>query len=250
MGGYGRGELAPFGEPIAKAFVDEAMNEARKLENQLRTLRTDRSVAVLHYSPIVDTIEGEPPSDLPISGLAAPVRTDRPLRPCEGGRPRPRPPRHIRRPDAARNAGLQCRAVRAEAAVRTALRGARNLGARASFRGFRRSASARRWSGGRRRRGGRWSASHRPSAGSGSRPGRRPRGRRRASRACRRRGSPPAPWWRMIGAASSEPDTPWLEMVKLPPETSARSSLPSRARRVRSSSLAPICFEAERCRRP
>src|SRR3954469_12591978 len=33
MGGYGRGELAPFGEPIAKAFVDEAMNEARKLEN-------------------------------------------------------------------------------------------------------------------------------------------------------------------------------------------------------------------------
>jgi len=60
MGGYGRGELAPFGEPIAKAFVDEVMNESRKLENQLRTLRTERSVAVLHYSPIVDTIEGEP----------------------------------------------------------------------------------------------------------------------------------------------------------------------------------------------
>jgi Icc-related predicted phosphoesterase len=60
MGGYGRGELAPFGEPIAKAFVDEALNEARKLENQLRTLRTERSVAVLHYSPITDTIEGEP----------------------------------------------------------------------------------------------------------------------------------------------------------------------------------------------
>jgi Icc-related predicted phosphoesterase len=60
MGGYGRGELAPFGEPIAKLFVDEAMNEARKLENQLRTLRTERSVAVLHYSPIEGTIEGEP----------------------------------------------------------------------------------------------------------------------------------------------------------------------------------------------
>jgi len=60
MGGYGRGELAPFGEPIAKMFVDEAMNEARKLENQLRTLRTERSVAVLHYSPVTDTIEGEP----------------------------------------------------------------------------------------------------------------------------------------------------------------------------------------------
>src|SRR6476469_9143729 len=60
MGGYGRGELAPFGEPIAKAFVQEAMDEARKLENQLRTLRTERSVTVLHYSPIVGTIEGEP----------------------------------------------------------------------------------------------------------------------------------------------------------------------------------------------
>ena len=60
LGGFGRGELAPFGEPIVKAFVDEAMNEARKLENQLRTLRTERSVAVLHYSPIEGTIEGEP----------------------------------------------------------------------------------------------------------------------------------------------------------------------------------------------
>jgi Icc-related predicted phosphoesterase len=60
MGGYGRGELAPFGEPIAKAFVDEALNEARKLENGLRSLRTERSLAVLHYSPIPDTLEGEP----------------------------------------------------------------------------------------------------------------------------------------------------------------------------------------------
>jgi len=60
MGGFGRGELAPFGEPIAKAFVDEALNEARKLENGLRSLRTERSVAVLHYSPVVETLEGEP----------------------------------------------------------------------------------------------------------------------------------------------------------------------------------------------
>src|SRR6476646_5111619 len=60
LGGFGRGELAPFGESIVKAFVQEAMDEARKLENQLRTLRTDRSVAVLHYSPTVETLEGEP----------------------------------------------------------------------------------------------------------------------------------------------------------------------------------------------
>ena len=60
LGGYGRGELAPFGEPIVKAFVDEAQKEARKLENALRTLRTERSVAVLHYSPVPDTLVGEP----------------------------------------------------------------------------------------------------------------------------------------------------------------------------------------------
>src|SRR3954466_16315137 len=60
LGGFGRGELAPFGEPIVKAFVDEAMNEARKLEKALRTLRTERSAPVPHYSPIVETLEGEP----------------------------------------------------------------------------------------------------------------------------------------------------------------------------------------------
>jgi Icc-related predicted phosphoesterase len=68
LGGFGRGELAPFGEPIVKAMVDEALGEARKLENQLRTLRTDRSVTVLHYSPIAGTLEGEPPQILQYLG--------------------------------------------------------------------------------------------------------------------------------------------------------------------------------------
>lgn len=60
IGGFGRGELAPFGEPEIKAFVDVANNEARKLENALRSLRTEKTVAVLHYSPIADTLVGEP----------------------------------------------------------------------------------------------------------------------------------------------------------------------------------------------
>ena len=52
LGGFGRGELRRSASPIIKAFVDEALNEARKLENGPRQLRTERSVAVLHYSPI------------------------------------------------------------------------------------------------------------------------------------------------------------------------------------------------------
>ena len=60
LGGFGRGELAPFGEPEIKAFVDVANNEARKLENALRSLRTEKIVAVLHYSPIAETLAGEP----------------------------------------------------------------------------------------------------------------------------------------------------------------------------------------------
>jgi Icc-related predicted phosphoesterase len=60
IGGFGRGELAPFGEPEIKAFVDVAAAEARKLENGLRSLRTERAMAVLHYSPIPETLEGEP----------------------------------------------------------------------------------------------------------------------------------------------------------------------------------------------
>ena len=76
IGGFGRGELGSFGEPAIKAFVEEGLNEARKLENQLRTLRTERAVVVLHYSPIADTVEGEPLEIYPFLGssrLAEPI---------------------------------------------------------------------------------------------------------------------------------------------------------------------------------
>jgi Icc-related predicted phosphoesterase len=68
VGGFGRGELGAFGESAIKSFVDESINEARKLENQLRSLRTDRTVAVLHYSPIAATVEGEPLEIFPFLG--------------------------------------------------------------------------------------------------------------------------------------------------------------------------------------
>jgi Icc-related predicted phosphoesterase len=68
LGGFGRGELGAFGEDAVKAFVDESRNEARKLENALRSLRTERVVAVLHYAPVQDTVEGEPPEIFPFLG--------------------------------------------------------------------------------------------------------------------------------------------------------------------------------------
>ena len=70
LGGFGRGELGAFGEAPIKAFVDAALDEARKLENALRSLKTERSVAVLHYAPVVDTVEGEPPEIYPFLGCS------------------------------------------------------------------------------------------------------------------------------------------------------------------------------------
>lgn len=60
-GGFGARMLSPFGEDAIKAFVSEAMKEAFHLENALHTLaqETDRLVAVLHYAPITETVEGE-----------------------------------------------------------------------------------------------------------------------------------------------------------------------------------------------
>jgi Icc-related predicted phosphoesterase len=59
-----------------KAFVQEAMNEALKLESALARLRTPRRVAVLHYSPIRATVEGEPLEIFPYLGTS---RLEEPL---------------------------------------------------------------------------------------------------------------------------------------------------------------------------
>jgi Icc-related predicted phosphoesterase len=59
-GGFGRRALGPWGEECIKLFVREAVDEALKLETSLSKLRTERRVVLLHYSPIVGTVEGEP----------------------------------------------------------------------------------------------------------------------------------------------------------------------------------------------
>jgi Icc-related predicted phosphoesterase len=75
-GGFGRRALGPWGEDIIKKFVHEAVDEALKLESALARLRNDHLIAVLHYSPVQDTVEGEPREIFPFLGCS---RLEEPL---------------------------------------------------------------------------------------------------------------------------------------------------------------------------
>ena len=75
-GGFGRGVLGPWGEDAVKLFVREAVNEAFKLESALARLRSAHRVALLHYSPIRATVEGEPLEIFPYLGCS---RLEEPL---------------------------------------------------------------------------------------------------------------------------------------------------------------------------
>ena len=67
-GGFGKRALGPWGEDIIKDFVRGAVDEALKLESALARLRRVPRVAVLHYSPIQETVEGEPLEIYPFLG--------------------------------------------------------------------------------------------------------------------------------------------------------------------------------------
>ena len=67
-GGFGRRALSAWGEKVLKDFVHESVNESLKLESALARLRTPQKIAVLHYSPIHATVEGEPPEIWPFLG--------------------------------------------------------------------------------------------------------------------------------------------------------------------------------------
>ncbi len=69
-GGFGRGALGPWGEEAVKRFVQEAVAEALKLETALARLRTPTRVAILHYAPIAETVEGEPREIYPWLGCS------------------------------------------------------------------------------------------------------------------------------------------------------------------------------------
>ena len=69
-GGFGRGVLGAWGEKAVKDFVQEAIAESLKLESALARLRTPNRIAVLHYSPIRATVEGEPLEIFPYLGCS------------------------------------------------------------------------------------------------------------------------------------------------------------------------------------
>jgi Icc-related predicted phosphoesterase len=73
-GGFDKHMLSFFGEGAMKAFVQEAVDEALHLDRALSRLdaeqRDCKKIAVLHYSPIKDTVIGEPEAIYPFLGCS------------------------------------------------------------------------------------------------------------------------------------------------------------------------------------
>src|SRR5262245_9071277 len=75
-GGFGDRALQPWGEDLMKRFVRDGVDEALKLESALARLRSEHRIALLHYSPIRATVEGEPLEIFPFLGSS---RLEEPL---------------------------------------------------------------------------------------------------------------------------------------------------------------------------
>jgi Icc-related predicted phosphoesterase len=71
-GGFDNYMLSMFGESAMKAFVQEAVNDALSLDRALTRLDQQheglKKIAVLHYSPLRDTVKGEPEQIFPFLG--------------------------------------------------------------------------------------------------------------------------------------------------------------------------------------
>ncbi|HYG01833.1 MAG TPA: metallophosphoesterase [Chryseosolibacter sp.] len=79
-GGFDNHMLSMFGEGAMKAFVQEAVDEALRLDRALARLdaehHCEKKIAVMHYSPIKETVIGEPEAIYPFLGssrLAEPL---------------------------------------------------------------------------------------------------------------------------------------------------------------------------------
>jgi Icc-related predicted phosphoesterase len=73
-GGFDKHMLSFFGEGAMKAFVQEAVDEALHLDRALSRLdaeqRDIKKIAVMHYSPIKETVVGEPEPIYPFLGCS------------------------------------------------------------------------------------------------------------------------------------------------------------------------------------
>jgi Icc-related predicted phosphoesterase len=67
-GGFAGANATDFGEPEMKAFVRLTKSLAEQLEESLSELDADVRVALMHYSPVKDTLRGEPLEIYPFLG--------------------------------------------------------------------------------------------------------------------------------------------------------------------------------------
>jgi Icc-related predicted phosphoesterase len=74
-GGFDNHMLSMFGEGAMKAFVQEAVDEALRLDRALARLDADhqhvtKKIALMHYSPVKETVIGEPEAIYPFLGCS------------------------------------------------------------------------------------------------------------------------------------------------------------------------------------
>ncbi len=67
-GGFGRNMVQPFGEEALKIFIRAGIDEALELEDMVARMESRRRMAILHYAPIRETLEGESPELYPFLG--------------------------------------------------------------------------------------------------------------------------------------------------------------------------------------
>jgi Icc-related predicted phosphoesterase len=67
-GGFPNRSASEFGEPEMKAFVRHSRELADAMGEALRALDADSRVALTHYSPVAETLAGEPPEIYPFLG--------------------------------------------------------------------------------------------------------------------------------------------------------------------------------------
>jgi Icc-related predicted phosphoesterase len=67
-GGFEGTHATAFGEPEMKAFVQHTRSLAERVDAALRELHADRTVLLLHYAPIRETLAGEPREIFPFLG--------------------------------------------------------------------------------------------------------------------------------------------------------------------------------------